>query len=230
MAHLPIDLWRIIMTMSSPLHQLNIKRVCRRLHDNLSFDNICLNAMRETITLYLNNQNISYNDIIRYMIQNNNFSKSKMVGIIGEIAKKKSLMEIICTTHTLEKLGHITDITITCTQCNMEYECEQCCNTIYFHDQIIKLEKPNQWIYKRLKCPDCNTYSMIFVCSGCDNNLRHCYCYRKRIGLIRSVTPPPNPDYGYNSDLDYGYPSEPYYGYPSELDHGYPSEPNDEYP
>ena len=167
---IPIELWRIIMSMSKPKSQQNIKLSCKCLYDNLSFNNRYLNAILREAAFELEKVCISFDDILRYLIRKNNYSKYKYCEMVSEMTHEKNCIIANCNAHLLIEYGTHGDVI--CKLCNSLYSCPSCYNVGVINDD----GQANKANCEIRKCKLCSRLLKVYICLQCDEIIGNCKC------------------------------------------------------
>ena len=169
MAHIPIELWQIIMNMSAPKDQVVIKQLCKCLYNNilLNFDDNYINSISYKISDATETHNIQihYIDVMKYLFKEHNCSQTKIMKIIEEIVENKRKTMQICV-HQLDYLNDKCEIK--CSICNYSYDCENCWYISYNNRNAIKSQYPNNFKYGIMMCRKCNQKVKALMCKHCD--------------------------------------------------------------
>lgn len=176
---LPLDLWKTIMEFSEPHGQLKLKQTSKYLYDNLEFDNSYLNSIRLETEDYMRENGVSYNDIIRHAVQQNNFSKSKLAGFIDKIRKDKDIGELKCVGHILDRLEpdlDDEDESMICILCNAEYPCKECYDIYKNNKEMIDNDITGACNYIIIDCGSCSEPIKAYVCMLCYKIQSKCHC------------------------------------------------------
>ena len=178
MIHIPIELWQTIMNMSAPKDQVVIKQLCKYLHINILFDNNYLNTVLDKVHYWLSESNITYNVLLRYLIREHSYSKTKLLGLIDIIETKQSKMEKNCSGHILRELeSQFGSDSVGCILCNLEYRCGECHCVCASNENIIFIKETDLYYYSNVKCQSCFAGSIkAYVCKECNKVPIKCCC------------------------------------------------------
>ena len=138
----PSDLWQIIEKYMHFEDKLNIKQTCKQFRNLFISSNTYISTIQMQLRRQLLFAELTYSDLIKYIIRQNDTSISDLANIVHNIKTKKSIISSNCV-HIPYLLSHDTirdavqnDIFwqttsktceyVRCILCNMEYKCRLC--------------------------------------------------------------------------------------------------------
>jgi len=195
MEKIPLDLWTIIRKYIGFQSKLNLKQTHKQFIDLFVFDNKYVSQMQKHIRRHLNRNDVTFNDIIKHTIQQNNANIINMINLIGNIKTKKSIISNNCvhipylmlsdSSHndvlycvwndSCSKCDEIIHNHVRCSLCNIEYECSVC-RDISIESDCIEYGIPIAFNYIKIQCHECKQYIMALMCSKCNKLPNDCYC------------------------------------------------------
>jgi len=179
MNKLPLELWKIIMEYSEPETQVTIKLLCKFLYDNLQFDNLYLNAIKIHANKYFEEKDIMNDDLIRYLIRINNYSKATIITLIQDIIKHKNELRQNCKGHIFFEYDDTNEEIVECMKCDYKYWCEECNRTSIDNYNISHgLSHIIQSEYSIIKCLDCGELVNAYLCRDCGGKESCCLCHK----------------------------------------------------
>jgi len=128
MSIIPLELWKIVTSYLSSAHQLNLKLSCKHLQFNNIHSDSYTRFLQDKIINKFKQLHIVYGEIATYLMQQNDYSISKLKKAICEINTIETGDNCI---HKLMKEDH--NDSVRCIICGYEYQCERCyslCNRI----------------------------------------------------------------------------------------------------
>jgi len=185
---LPLELFEIIGTYCKFKTQVNLKHTCNRFYHNLILDKNYLTGIQTKTFEHIIKQTITQNDLIRYMVQENGLSITKVSHIINSIAYTNQIKSNC--VHTPTKLHgfmasnyahtqdpYRPDIYSLCQICNLEYYCHNCYLIRSKKEHILKARKnKTDRYYCKIKCYECSNTVMAYICNKCNLETFNCTC------------------------------------------------------
>ena len=166
---LPIELWQIIMDLSLPENQYNIKQLCKYIYDGVNFNDFYLNVISDKIEWHLGRHKITLTDIMKYFLKESVYSKTAINEIVDVLRKKKKCDIEKCKHHILKSGDEMNGAV--CELCNIIYDCRECS---YLMSSNYDMDDGDLFITH--KCQTCSRSIYVYVCADCKKPLWDCKC------------------------------------------------------
>ena len=191
---LPLELWNIIENYTHLKTQINMKHTCKKFYGKSS-DKKYVSKLQKITVKRLAKKQITYCDIVKYIISQNEESISSIINFIDTINDNKLKESLNCIHvpyplhadrcyNTVEfesaksNKDYYTpekDYYMRCKLCNIEYKCFSC-NCTYLEKQTIIEDKINEWNYGKTQCEECHKCVMAYLCWNCNKSSTDCWC------------------------------------------------------
>lgn len=155
---IPLELWKLIMTFCHSKEQMQMKHTCKYLYDNLIQNNQYLVPLYRKSMELLSEEQITLDDITRYLIRQSGESILNTKNVIESIVKYKRTLQSNC-----EHVICYRNRFLRCSLCDIEHNCQRCQSST-----VVELEKRY--------CKKCKINTDLYPCFKCEIPYFKCKC------------------------------------------------------
>jgi len=137
--NVPLELWNIVMGYCEIKTKVNLRHTNKYFIGKLNLNDSTLQELQILASHYLIKQNVSYDDIIKYLIKQNSISN-----IASYMPKKPN--DCVHILFSLPYPFPSTKSYLSCKLCGIQYECEHCFSKYTQSQKLLHTSKNYKYI------------------------------------------------------------------------------------